>query len=164
MLSGNSIQLVVNGGSAPYTFEIGNQLGPIINGTISIGSLSYLYTPIINGVYYFILIDDLGCISDTIFYNVDFIPTGGEDLIVEDLQVYPNPSRDVFNITFSSSYKQLVKVKILNTIGETVYIESLEGFIGRYEREINLEDYSKSIYFLEIQTAHGIINKKLILQ
>ena len=39
------------------------------------------------------------------------------------------------------SRQQLVKVKILNTIGETVYIESLEGFIGRYEREINLEDY-----------------------
>jgi hypothetical protein len=42
--------------------------------------------------------------------------------------------------------------------------ESLEQFIGEYTKQINLKEYSKGIYFLEIKTDAGIINKKLILQ
>ncbi len=44
------------------------------------------------------------------------------------------------------------------------FIESKQKFIGEYTTKINLSEYSKSIYFLEIETEKGIINKKLILQ
>ena len=40
----------------------------------------------------------------------------------------------------------------------------LEQFIGEYTQQINLEDNAKGIYFLEIETNDGVINKKLILQ
>ena len=42
--------------------------------------------------------------------------------------------------------------------------ENLEQFIGEYTKQINLSDNAKGIYFLEIETIDGIINKKLILQ
>ena len=35
---------------------------------------------------------------------------------------------------------------------------------GKYTKKINLSDNAKGIYFLEIKTNDGIINKKLILQ
>ncbi|HIE74103.1 MAG TPA: T9SS type A sorting domain-containing protein, partial [Flavobacteriales bacterium] len=37
-------------------------------------------------------------------------------------------------------------------------------FIGEYVKSINLEQYNKAIYFLEIETDDGVITKKLILQ
>jgi hypothetical protein len=83
---------------------------------------------------------------------------------IANLDVYPNPSRDVFNITFTSEYIQDLKVRILNVIGEELINENLEQFIGEYTKQINLSDNAKGIYFLEIETNDGIINKKLILQ
>ncbi len=42
--------------------------------------------------------------------------------------------------------------------------EDLYQFTGEYIKSIDLGRYEKAIYFLEIQTDEGTINKKLILQ
>ena len=70
----------------------------------------------------------------------------------------------MFNISFVSEEKQNLRVRILNVIGEEVYKEDLQQFVGEYVKSINLEQYNKAIYFLEIETDDGVINKKLILQ
>ena len=49
-------------------------------------------------------------------------------------------------------------------MGEEIIIEELEQYIGEYTKQVNLEDNAKGIYFLEIETNDGVINKKLILQ
>jgi hypothetical protein len=87
-----------------------------------------------------------------------------ESSIINNLTIYPNPSRDVFNISFISEEKQNLRVRILNAIGEEVYKENLQQFVGQYVKSINLEQYNKVIYFLEIETDDGVITKKLILQ
>jgi hypothetical protein len=78
--------------------------------------------------------------------------------------VYPNPSRDIFNVSFTSDEAQTINVKVVNVIGEVVYNESLEDFQGSYEKEIDLTQKAKGVYFLEITTDIGGINKKIILQ
>ena len=83
---------------------------------------------------------------------------------IANLDIYPNPLRDVFNITFTSEYIQDLKVRILNVIGEELMADDLQQFVGEYTKKINLKEYAKGIYFLEIETNDGIINKKLILQ
>jgi hypothetical protein len=91
------------------------------------------------------------------------IKLSGESLI-GNLEIYPNPSRDVFNVSFTSDTRQNLKVRILNLIGEELINENLEQFIGEYTKQIDLNNNAKGIYFLEIETNDGIINKKLILQ
>ena len=54
--------------------------------------------------------------------------------------------------------------QILNVVGEIIISEDLEQFIGEYTKQINLTNNAKGIYFLEITTNNGVINKKLILQ
>jgi beta-glucanase (GH16 family) len=83
---------------------------------------------------------------------------------INNLTVYPNPSRDIFNLSFTSEDAQDLKVRILNVIGEEIINENLEQFIGEYTKQISLTNNAKGIYFLEIETNDGIINKKLILQ
>ena len=87
---------------------------------------------------------------------------GGES--IANLDVYPNPSRDVFNISFTSETIQDLQVRVLNIVGEEIIVESLQQFIGEYTKQIDLQDNAKGIYFLEIETNQGIINKKLALQ
>jgi len=83
---------------------------------------------------------------------------------INNLDIYPNPSRDIFNISFTSEDKQNLRVRIMNVIGEELINENLEQFIGEYTKQINLSDNAKGIYFLEIETNDGVINKKMILQ
>ena len=87
---------------------------------------------------------------------------GGES--IKNLDIYPNPSNDVFNITFTSEELQDLRVRVLNVIGEELIVEDLQQFVGEYIKQINLKDSSKGIYLLEIETNEGVINKKLILQ
>ena len=82
---------------------------------------------------------------------------------INNLDVYPNPSRDIFNVTFTSEDVQDLKVRILNVVGEELVNEDLQQFIGEYTKQIDLTNNAKGIYFLEIETNDGIINKKLIL-
>jgi hypothetical protein len=83
---------------------------------------------------------------------------------INNLDVYPNPSRDIFNVTFTSEDAQDLKVRILNVVGEVIVSEDLQQFIGEYTKQIDLTNNAKGIYFLEIETDNGVINKKLILQ
>ena len=83
---------------------------------------------------------------------------------ITNLDVYPNPSRDVFNISFASEEVQDLQLRVLNVIGEEVVVEDLQQFVGQYKKQINLKDYSKGIYLLKIETSEGVINKKLTLQ
>ena len=67
-------------------------------------------------------------------------------------------------MTFTSEQTQNLKIRILNVIGEELINEELQQFIGEYTKQIDLTNNAKGIYFLEIETNDGMINKKLILQ
>jgi hypothetical protein len=87
-----------------------------------------------------------------------------EEIGLTEFNIFPNPSNDLFNISFVSNRKQDLRVRVLNVVGEETVKEELQQYIGEYTKQINLEDNAKGIYFLEIETNDGIINKKLILQ
>ena len=88
----------------------------------------------------------------------------GGGTAINNLDVYPNPSRDVFNISFNSEKRQDLSIRILNLVGAEVYREDRQEFVGEYIKQISLDNYGKGIYFLEIETSTGVVNKKLILQ
>ena len=103
----------------------------------------------------------------TIFSQPVTYTLGGEREamnIVADLDVYPNPSRDLFNVTFTSEEAQTMNVKVVNMIGEQVYTEELTEFVGQYTKVINMTTQPKGVYFLEITTDNGAVNKKIVLQ
>jgi hypothetical protein len=96
------------------------------------------------------------------FWTQPTIRLGGGTSI-SNLDIYPNPSRNIFNISFNSNEIQTINLRIINLLGGIVYNENLIEYIGEYTKQINLSNFEKSIYFLEIETQNGIINKKLIL-
>ena len=59
---------------------------------------------------------------------------------------------------------QDLSIRILSVVGAEVYREEKQEFVGEYTKQISLDNYGKGIYFLEIETRNGIVNKKLILQ
>jgi hypothetical protein len=78
-----------------------------------------------------------------------------------EVNIYPNPSSNKFNLVFSSDTKS--EILVTNILGEQVYFESTKS-IGEYNTQIDLSNYSKGIYNLTIKTSYGTSNHKLILQ
>ena len=81
-----------------------------------------------------------------------------------NLEIFPNPSNNLFNITFSSDRIKYLRIKILSSILEEVMLVELNQFEGKYSKQINLSNNNKGIYLLEIETNYGKIHKKIILQ
>ena len=150
--SGNYIIANALGGNTPYSYEW------------STGENTAQITPAINGDYWVVISDANGCVSDTSFISFILIPTPIQDLNIDKLSIYPNPSQNVFNVEFTSLTRHNLKVRIINSIGEIVYVDNANKHIGAYRNSISLKKYSRAIYFLEIVTDNGIVNKKLILQ
>ena len=106
-----------------------------------------------NGVYQVSLLDQ------PIHVNIKEL-----GVLIDNIQVFPNPSRNVFNFKFNSREKQNIQIKILNTVGEKLISYNLQMFIGEYTKEFDLANHAKGIYLFEIETDEGVISKKLILQ
>ena len=103
----------------------------------------------------------------TIFSQPAEYTLGGarlENSALANLDVYPNPSRDIFNVTFTSKEAQTMTVKVVNMIGEEIFTEELTEFVGQYTKVIDMNTQPKGVYFLEITTSTGGINHKIITQ
>ena len=46
---------------------------------------------------------------------------------------------------------------------EILFEDNRVEYIGEYTKQYNLKNYSKGVYYLEIVTDKGVINKKLVL-
>jgi Leucine-rich repeat (LRR) protein len=82
-----------------------------------------------------------------------------ENLI--DVNIYPNPSSNIFNIELNSDSE--TEIIVTNVLGEQVYFESTKS-IGEFNTQIDLSNYSKGVYNLTIKTNTETSNHRLILQ
>ena len=83
---------------------------------------------------------------------------------IEKLKVYPNPSIDVFNISLESKPIQNIQVRVINSLGKIIILENIKQFSAGTTYKIDLQNYSKGVYSLEIITETEVMVKKLILQ
>ena len=83
---------------------------------------------------------------------------------INNLDVYPNPTDDVFNVSFVSEEIQTLSIRILNIVGEVVYTENLEHFVGEYTKQISIGDNSRGVYFLETTDNQGTKTIKLVVR
>ena len=84
--------------------------------------------------------------------------------VIKDLDIRPNPSKDLFKITFTCEDVQTLRIRLLNVMGEEIIEEYLEQFTGKYMKKIDLKKNGKGVYIFEIQSSGGVINKELILE
>jgi hypothetical protein len=102
--------------------------------------------------YYFI--DDVNvhcCTCD----NLDHTGVKEVDNKYEIVEIYPNPASSTFTIT---STEKIESVKIYNIIGELLFTETPNNI----QSTININQFSKGIYFVEIKTEKRIVRKKIV--
>ncbi len=86
------------------------------------------------------------------------------DNAVTGVIISPNPNQGKFHLQFSSPQQQTVHISVENVIGEMVYTQQLVNFNGTFNQDIDLNNLSKGVYLLWIETPSGKYNRKIIVQ
>lgn len=82
----------------------------------------------------------------------------------DNLSVYPNPASESLTISFNMEQNQEVGLRLISVTGEVVYQEQATDFSGTYLNTINLSDMAKGIYFLNMTSNNGTLNKKIVVK
>ena len=71
------------------------------------------------------------------------------------LSAFPNPTSGKAIINFNSDRSAKYSLKIVDMIGKVLISENLSVVAGYNTKEINLENVSKGIYMISVQTEDG---------
>jgi hypothetical protein len=80
------------------------------------------------------------------------------------LNVYPNPARGSFNISFISEELSDFEIHIFDAFGNLVIHEELRNYIGQYTKSFDLSNNPKGVYMLQIRTREQFISKRIVIQ
>ena len=129
---------------------------------VASGGLTYLWntgatnstiTPDTNGVYSVAVTDINGCVA-TASFNVTYITsTGILHNSISTVSLYPNPAKDILNISSTDNIKSL---EIKDLLGRVIYFDSK---INSTNTSVSTSSFSNNIY-----TVSCLINDKLIVK
>jgi hypothetical protein len=82
---------------------------------------------------------------------------------ISQFNIYPNPNAGVFGITFNATAKSNYKLSVLNTLGQVVYEEALGGFDGSYSKELNIEQFGKGVFMVNISDEESSSTRRVVV-
>ncbi len=96
----------------------------------------------------------------------DTIETSGliENNAFKNLSIYPNPVKNVLNISFTIEQHQEISFSIIDFSGRQIYKEVITAKAGLNEHSIKIHNLSVGIYTLRITGFNGVVNKKVLFQ
>ena len=79
-------------------------------------------------------------------------------------QLYPNPSREfvVCSLPFAKDTK--IELIVSDLAGRILFSEKLETIKGKLETVLDMRNFSKGIYFVNIKTSDRSQTQKLIIE
>ena len=79
-----------------------------------------------------------------------------------NVKIYPNPTEDILNISFSDNSFNESTVTVYNMLGS--HITTLAGNTLAQTNKIDLSTYTKGVYFVEISSKEGKQIQKVVLK
>lgn len=86
-----------------------------------------------------------------------------QNLSIERLNVFPNPSQGEFNLKFFLPNNAPTSIRIFNSNGQLIYSNDLGNFEGEFMERFDLTDNPAGTYYLMIQQNELSITKKVII-
>tara|TARA_Y100000385_G_scaffold154737_1_gene160448 strand:- start:9446 stop:10303 length:858 start_codon:yes stop_codon:yes gene_type:complete len=90
--------------------------------------------------------------------------SSGDIELIDNLNIYPNPTRGLFNISFVSDDIVTLELLVLDAYGKVIMIENKEMFVGEYTKQVDLSEYPRGIYMVQIKTNNSFITKRVVVQ
>ncbi len=115
-----------------------------------------------DGWYYAAVYSTYGCYAeDSIFVTLEI---GMEELPVETtVSVYPNPTRDNFNVVVTSGQSADITIELISLQGQLIYTNKAEN-VENYHEVINTTEFAKGVYYLRVNNGSDLKIEKVIVQ
>tara|TARA_B100000927_G_scaffold284039_1_gene272463 strand:+ start:1 stop:864 length:864 start_codon:yes stop_codon:yes gene_type:complete len=84
-----------------------------------------------------------------------------DDILVDGIFVYPNPSTNFTNVNFNLINSSKVSVKLLNVLGQNMFSENYNMSAGLQNIKIDVENLINGVYFLEININGEVTSQKI---
>ena len=151
-----TITVFASGGTAPLTYTLNPG---------SIQNLTGEFTGLENGSYTVDISDANTCGPVT----TEEIHIGTVDinyiLQTQDFVLYPNPSNGQIHMVLKNHFSENITIKINNVNGRVIYINEIpNNGSGVISETIDLNGYSKGIYFVKIYGERLVLIEKFILK
>ncbi len=130
-------------GADQYLWQPGGETTPVISGLCT-------------GTYTVFVTDLLGC---TALGTVDvMLGTDVEELEKTNYVLFPNPTRDRLTVQLDAAPSSKMTLRILNTIGETVWLEEVRDT----RVELNVAFLNAGLYFVSLDNGTTSVVQKII--
>ena len=91
------------------------------------------------GIYSVTVTDVFGCTATD---QITITITNTDNLLIEDVKIYPNPAFDVLNIEMETSF---ARVEVYNQLGELVLLENMNN------QQLTVKSLTSGVYYLRLK-------------
>jgi PKD repeat protein len=83
---------------------------------------------------------------------------------ISNLELYPNPASEIINLRFTTSKVDNMQILIFTPLGNSILLDNFIKYEGEYNRSLNLSNFAKGIYLIQIKTDKGNTSIRFILE
>ena len=107
-----------------------------------------------------------GSWGDGVFTVVEFNETGVnsdgiDENAVANMTIYPNPAKDMANVSLNLNDASEVSINVVNTLGQTIFTNNLGTVNGEQTIQINTTDLEEGIYLVNVSVNGTVITKRI---
>jgi len=116
---------------------------------------------------YFVIVTDINGCQNTDSVTITVIDDSGiEDMVNNDIDinVFPNPNNGTFYVSIDGLTNNTFDLVIFNVNKQVVFKKKLKNNSGKYNKQINISDFSKGIYYLKLVDGNNTRIEKIIVQ
>jgi PKD repeat protein len=124
-------------------------------------------SPTVTTTYNVIGTDTSTTCTNTSAHTIIVSPCSGINtisLVNSLINVYPNPNNGAFVIDIPQSNIDIYTIEIRNALSQIIYTEKIQTNGARFVKNINMENDSKGIYSLTIQSSQLKLVHKIIVE
>ena len=103
--------------------------------------------------------DGFECISERTEVVVTIGTVGVEDGELMNVEVYPNPTNAILNVSIPSDVEGTVEVRLMDVAGNLVATKTVVAGINR----LDVSSLSKGVYLLDMRTETGVFTRRVII-
>jgi hypothetical protein len=118
------------------------------------------FTPEENGLYSISLTDEYGCVR---YESVDVTHVGVEELTLELLEIYPNPTTGILNVNYKLEEEGSTTIKVINMTGVELYNIEYEN-VSTVKEVLQLTELSAGVYFIQIEADGRKLYRRILIK
>lgn len=103
-----------------------------------------------------------GCTSTSLAFG--YVPTGVNALIINGLNIYPNPTHGMFEVTGTIAKVGKLSFRLTDATGKEIFTSNEGEVSGNFSKNIDLSNVAYGVYLLEITTDEGTAVRRVVKQ